>query len=765
MAQPLQSGRKLTRRRAHGLARTFCIVLALAGPGVHTAVAQPVRGGEHGSFTRLTLPLTPGQDWSIEPGSHGYRLHIRGKSDPFDLSQAFDRIGRSRIDDIAPGEAPGTLKLGLACRCQIDAFDNRAGLLVLDIREDGGRSMPSATTAGIGPPPPRPRLPDDQPPIARAVWPGPSGSAWVEWAGMTDPADATLPEGSAQDQAAATVPSGPDAPSEIPATQPPLDPEARAMALDMLRARIAEAAEIGLVSIDPGPHPLAEDAGASSASTVAAPSEAGKADNDPQGASTRPAPLPLDARTALAPRPMLEPPNGAAPASCPPPEAFALPSPAAPGPTDRQIASARARLVGEFDRPDPEAARAYIDLLLYLGFGAEARATLAEFPDAHPAPAIARALSHLVEGEAPPAPDLVTGLALCDGPVALWAALALPPDATAPVNTRALLAAHADLPTHLRRELGPPLVTRLLARGDHDTAAALRNAMARAGRGDTLQHLVDAERALAQGDPARALRTLSRAGAQGPPQVEALVLEAQALLAMDAPILPQLRETLAAHAGEAGRTAAGQRLLETLALVEAATGAFEQAFDRAAALAPEDRGLVTALLWRLTRDAEDAQFLHHALSEPVWDTATLPPELRLQAGRRLIDMGFPESVHIIIPRSHIATEDERRLLAEAALAQRDLAPVPSLPPGVGPAMAAGQDQPHTAALPRPVLTPRQSEAPADTAPGAGSAPHVAGTTATEAEKPLAAASLALSRAEALRSAVAGELASPPGLRE
>lgn len=128
------------------------IVAALGSFGTADANPMTVRSGDHPGFTRITIAPVPVMDWDLSQTGSSYVLRIANSGSQFDLSQAFARISRSRLSAITA--AGDTLRLELACACDVDVFRAGAQLLAVDIRD-----------AQEAPTEPSPNLPNEAPDV------------------------------------------------------------------------------------------------------------------------------------------------------------------------------------------------------------------------------------------------------------------------------------------------------------------------------------------------------------------------------------------------------------------------------------------------------------------------------------------------------------------------------------------------------------------------------------------------------------------------
>ncbi|PQO23418.1 hypothetical protein C2I36_08230 [Rhodobacteraceae bacterium WD3A24] len=668
------------------------MLTAAAGPAAAERVE--VLSGEHGDFSRLALVLDRPTEFALTPTDAGYRLRFARDDIIFDLDGVFRYIPRDRLADLAPLSGPegAGLAMTLGCDCIVEAFVDRPGLVVVDIRTGGSptatpppRPRPARlTNAGARPPRPRPvtaRAPDP-PGDGRAI-----DAAPIFWREHPEMLEARAELASAEGSAERLRPqrsrrADPDGEAGTPS------PEA---AREHLLRQLGRAAAQGLISADlagPAP-PAAPDAPPARADTPHRPPEMPPPDAPPTGdnsarsgaapaaagghinlraRSAVDAALGLDAlRDALAPGGRL----------CAEPAAFALGGHSdAPAAIDA-LSVQRRGLVGEFDDAVPEAVEALARTYLSLAFGAEARATLEAFPLDLPDGDILRAMADIVDGRPPTRPGRLAGMTACNGPAALWSVMArpeLPEDAD--VNTGAVRRSFSALPRPLRRQLGPGLARRFLDAGDGEVARAIRAATARAsdGRGARLR-LLDGLLALEAGRIAAAERHFDSVRRGNTPAApEALLRLARMRLERDAPVGDDVIADLSARAEEFRGSDLAERLLSIEARARARTGDFAGAFAAMGRLRDESddgsgalRETRSAVYQALAESAGDPVFLDRVFAGPVWQEGGLARAVRQAVARRLLDLGFAAEAARMLPAYTEGSAPERALLARAAL--------------------------------------------------------------------------------------------------
>jgi hypothetical protein len=329
------------------------------------------------------------------------------------------------------------------------------------------------------------------------------------------------------------------------------------------------------------------------------------------------------------------------------------------------LAEARSGLYGEFDSLSPTALRHAIKLHLYLGFGAEALqyGALLPQPESDPELAQLKSMARLVDGETDPMSPFASMLG-CDGPAALWAALAhtaLPTGSK--VNSDAIVRSFQALPAHLRRLLGPKLVGLLINR-DAEAARMIRNSVERTPDVSTgTVALIDAEADLQAGNAEGAMGHAETATGESGTGLSGLVALVEAHFQSGQPLAPDVADALLAYR-EAGPEDGTRRARATV-LALALSGREDEAFDLADPMDP-----VRADLWRaLAQLSGDGPLLAHAVLGPNDPVPVVDAEVAFTMGVRLASLGFPEAALAWLgPVSAADTEDRRLAAAKAELA-------------------------------------------------------------------------------------------------
>ncbi len=593
--------------------RLAVLVMTLS-PTLASAQAVSVRGGEHGSFTRLVLDLPAGTDWTLRPerGGGGYTVILDGKTWPVDVARSFDRIDRDRIAALEAGA--GRLRIDLACDCSASAFLLGERMLVVDVaaadpNEDlqlDGRSSRSS-------------LEKNPEPVRVLAGPATQDGLlpplhWLEAARPSPVVDAHATE---------------------------------------LIARIDRAVWEGLLLRAPatggGPLPPAQD-------DLPAPTSGFERQTSPQlrklGFEDR------DGRLSIGGR------------RCVPDAELAIADWSGGGPASDAMAATRGALLAEFDAVDEAAVTGHARQLLNLGFGAEARAVLTSFGEADRDALIA--LSFLVDGDPDPS-DAFAGQTGCPGSAALWALLseagAQPGQS---LNTNAAMQAFEALPDHLKSHLAPRVAERFDEMGDRIAARSVLRRTERAlGEETAGVALVAARLDAAEGDTAAAAGRLASLIAEpGPETAAALVAAVDVALDENRPVPRAVVEMTAALAVERRHDQDGPYLwrahLQSLILTGDFDAAFASIAEASQVPAAIKESIAEEAVMALVRSAADTVFFRHALS-PMTEAAVARPEIGRAMVTRLLDAGLAEPALDILGRFPELAREDRLLSGRAWL--------------------------------------------------------------------------------------------------
>ena len=101
------------------------------------AFARPavVTAGEHAGFTRVVIQFGGPVDWQLGRDKQGYRLRILTKATTYDLENVFKLIKKTRLTATSVDPATGDLMLSLSCHCFAMPYEERLGVVVVDLRD------------------------------------------------------------------------------------------------------------------------------------------------------------------------------------------------------------------------------------------------------------------------------------------------------------------------------------------------------------------------------------------------------------------------------------------------------------------------------------------------------------------------------------------------------------------------------------------------------------------------------------------------------
>ncbi|MFN7595517.1 MAG: hypothetical protein ACK5PT_01950 [Cereibacter sp.] len=644
--------------------KALLILAALAIPGFASAQTARVKAGDHPGFTRLVVDLPARADWQLGRTPGGYELRLAGGVVPYDLTNVYRVITKDRLSSVWADPETGNLQIGVACACHAVPFAFRSDIIVIDLRDGppeggspfelglDGRPQPMLT-AQIVPPlrplpaPDRPDLPGDG-----AILPATSLPALRQ----ATPDDGATTEAAPAPFAPGMVPqvqnSAPAVPFGLSREETP-PPGMQGLRLELLQ-ELGRAATAGVVDVDDpsfpanrlGPQMIGPDTEATAHMAIegipgieATPINTGDSALTPDGGACLPE-SDLDIATWGDDRPFVV-----------------------------QMTEARDNLVGEFDRPDPEALARLVRLNLFFGFGVEARNVLASFGTDFPEAPLWTAMAHILDDQAAPPGSPFAGQIDCTGPVALWATLAEPilkpgqgPDA------KSVALAFSSLPLHLRRHLGAPLAEKMLSIGDISTAQMIRDAIWRAPgavgpAAEILQAQLDRERGNLQ-DAAERLGSLHKSG--GPTAPLALLDLVDTQLEMGQSVDKATIVELGAHMHESQGTELEAPLVRAEMLALASAGDYDAAFSRS----PRADAADVQELWAmLAGKGQDSALLTHAVLPQDSPVPPLDNALRKSIADRLLGLGFADEALRWLPDTTDAPIAES--LARAELRRGD----------------------------------------------------------------------------------------------
>ncbi|WP_444463734.1 hypothetical protein [Rhodobacter capsulatus] len=626
-------------------------ILALAAmliAGAPAAAQQiAVRSGEHDTFSRLVFMLPPGTAWSTERVAGGYRLTTPGRETRFDLSRVFDLIPKTRILSVTADVDARSVFIETSPSVRLESFPLPIGAAVIDI-VDGAE----------------PDAPAPMPPAPQSFRPTPNRTYLdLYWSKPLPEA----PEDPAQ-PIARTTPASPTAPLALP--------DARVTTAEQsLIDQLGRAASQGLITMEL-PRPQAAPAETPDQTGPQAPEDA-TAEEAPSLALQSETVIDRDTASVFARHQLSDTGH-----SCPPDQEFDVLSWQNDKPVVDQLTEARRDLVGEFDRPRTEAVLNLARVYIAFGFGAEAKAALRSFGISPEEAGMLPIMADIVDGTPPPPETGLSGLAACDGKVALWAVLALK---EAPrkqdVNFGAVLRAYSALPPNIRALVGPALSARLIDMGAPDVATTVRSMLARAPENHqaTLAQ-IDAQIELSAGRKEEATRLLDGlAQSDTPVAADSLITSIETKLSLGAAIPAADVDNAGALGRQMRGSETGARLMRAEVLGLGSTARFDEAFRALQSWDASDFGTVkrsavdglAALLGKVPDDGIfiETFFRHRDQIDP----GALAESVQIALANRLSATGFWQSARDILSVETRRSPDGRLALARAALVGRDAA--------------------------------------------------------------------------------------------
>lgn len=592
-----------------------------------SAQSARVTSGEHDGFTRLVVDFGRVVDWQFGRDDDGYRLRVPGVGTSYDLARAFALIGKSRLAALEALAPNGDLKIGMACSCHAIPFEFRPGIIVIDLK-DGPPPKGSSFETELE------MVADNREPVALAEAQTAAPFDWtrlaLEQMGRETPQASGLPAVSEPASRLALQP--PD-----PALQPLRDNLVQQLAVGASQGVIEFERDLPRQALSESQFPSAQIRMSNAASAVSAPADGVDGDLGAEGVVC------LDDQSL---------------------DIASWGDETAPAMS--QVGALRASLSGEFDEADPAVLTQSVRLLLYFGFGAEARQEISAFDLATAEAPILRALGYLMDGE-PDRDKVFTGQAACGGSAALWAVLY---DETLrkgdPIDEGAIRLAFSALPMHLRKLLGPRLADRFLAFGNTGAARAVGDSIGRAQENsDSKGILMEAELELDLG-AAKEAEALANAVLADPGQDHqlALISLTASRVAQEMPIGQEVVLALAAYINESRGGPLEYRLKEALMLAQASSGDFASAF-KALAEFPDKTDVVWGLLAKL---ATDEVFLNQAVLPPEAALPKVTTQTAQSIAQRLVAAGLGKAAEQWL---NGFDSIDPQLMAEVALQNRD----------------------------------------------------------------------------------------------
>ncbi len=615
--------------------RLICFLLFLAATPV-SAQTVVVRSGEHATFTRLVMKIGEGADWSVSNQGREVRVNVDQPDIRFDLGGVFKKIPRTRLRQVAQRERGGPLELSLNCNCAVEGFLQAENYLVIDIRDSTGTEFYL-----------KPRLQ----PVDLAAYRFQLGTGGA----TTDGRPAVKHRKEAQGGPPVEAPSGAGKSGKV---------ISQTLSEQRLLAQIERAASQGLLTPVTRFADEETEIGLPPSEPVIAPAKA-----EINIASTTVIDRDLSAIASTLDELSGEP-------TCLPDSVVAVPDWADERPFADQIGELRASLFGEFDQLDAEIALDLARTYIHFGFGAEAERVLTLVPDPSPELDALQALTRIVDGSAIEGANPFLGQSGCAQDFALWSTLA-DPEKIDMSQSDALLRAFANLPRHLRHQLGPRL-SRSLNKLEHNelAAAVLRDIDRSSGSTGPSHDLAEAEVESATGKTEIVVEKIEKVVASDSDvSPEALIKLIDMHYLEKKALRPDVPELAASYATEHRQGKWGSELRRVHAMSLALAGRFEAAFEALDVSAELDGPALAAaasgpVLELLAQNADDVTFLTFALPLAEPSDRKLPASLAANLSERLLALGFPQQAQAIIKKAtpRGMSREDRLLRANIALA-------------------------------------------------------------------------------------------------
>ena len=666
----------------------YILGLALM-PQVLFAEVITVRSGEHAGFSRLVMQFPEKTDWVFGRSERGYEFHVPGEDMHFDTSAVFQKIPRQRIASVKSGN--GYLRLTILDNVHADVFELREGRVVIDIKDGAPDASSEFEQPLID------HVNDDETvlspleggegkdavsvPVAPDIIISGEGddgfiSAAGEWVSdeeLIGGGDRNFPldGGSFQkNEASNALLDAEDAFSEnlddvSDLERRLLEQIGRAVSQGLLEPEVSQADRAENGTIEPQEEAVSADSG--NRETIISEEDTvelshihiqSSIDRERGGAAELQI-IEGGRHICLDDRQVQISQWGRAVED------------------GQSLSHLRTKILGEFDRPDPEGIRDLARYYLYMTFGAEAKSVLRDFGVKVEGHDILWAMADIMDQGFTEVSSPLSHQFQCDTSVALWSVLskkALDPDED--YNMNSILSTFSALPPHLRRHLGPMLSDRFLAIGDVESVQHIQNAMLRVNerQNDALDFL-NAQLALASGDLKFGEDELKAIIAKnGPDAPEALVKLIQLQAVNGQEVDENIAGTVEVLAVEFRGDPFEEKLQEAEILAQIYSGKPDIAVDKIFALKQGEgsdtldlTNLTSRALEKLAQVPDDTLFL-----KTIWQhkdgisQADLSNSARLVVSRRLLDLGFFQQALEFMPEADgLMSDDAKILLAEA----------------------------------------------------------------------------------------------------
>lgn len=590
------------------------LVLALSAASA-SAEGGPIRGGDHVGFTRIVLVVDPKTEWSIET-AEGARTLLRfpGRHLAFDTRPVFDRIGRSRVADVRSTYDESGTTVSLEIACDCTVSTAVVGGVYLAVDVTEAVKSPTVELSAQRTEREKEAVADAEQALTLQIRRA-AGQGLVELTNRALPTDV-------------------DPNHRKKVTSPAKAAHARGQGSHLAESR--RLGEFGHDQIE--------------ATTVF--------DRDAHSTD--------DTRSTFVPD------------ICVSDDRFNVDAWSNGLSVAVQIGALRNGLIGEFDLPNPANIEALSKLYIRFGFGIEAEALLAAFPDASiDERPLLIGLARAVENRPQERSSLLAAAEVCPGRHGLWLALGR---TNVPFHDagwfETVLTAFAELPPDLRRLLAPELVRRLINAGHPVEARKVQDSAERLGTALTAeQEIASAQLLAAEGSYDDAVRVLTNhAFSASPVSMDALTNLVQIDLSADRDVSDAIVMELEIAAIEARGSEREIQVRGLLAEARAHRGEILSALEElgsAIADLPETTLHFSALASQLLAEADPEETGRAAYAEAALRFATLITDTssRGRIAGHLLEIGLPGPAITILADSD--SDAPARLIAARAKLRLD----------------------------------------------------------------------------------------------
>jgi hypothetical protein len=654
--------------------RVLILISFFTFPAYLNAATISVISGEHEDFSRLVFQYPDAEEWSIVRIDEGYILETPSGKHDYNVSKVFDLIPQTRILKLET-TPEGALKIFTKTGFHLDAFDLRAGRLVVDVKNG---QAPAGSKFEL----PKEQIPQIAPPVELKVGsaeaPTSEGEALPNLITLSEPSDGTL-----LPVLPILVDTYTNEPFDSNYFSTDIDPlgkqNLRVLGMqDALFGQISRAVSQGLLEAD---LPDKENAVAAT----------NRLQNMPMNTAEPATPeMPLQpkikdqmhvrVRTAIDrdQKKPTSPETDMADFSCPVDSLLAIENWGEPPQDGLLLSELRGSVLGEFDQPLTQSVEKLAKYYLYLSFGAEAKMVLDEFGIFVSNAQFLKLIADVMDEGHSDSYGLLSDFSQCAGSTAFWA-VASREDLSGASNipSEQVASYFSALPLHLRQHLGPQLSERFLGINDIKTAKLIQNALSRVEviHGDSFD-LLSAEMQLAGGNINQAISTLtSMSQEDGPSSAEALIRSIDVRTKQGQNIDPNTAELAEVLMVEHRGTPLEKDLARVSILARIFSGEPNLALEALARSRTQNlltignqEKLLNAAAVKFTMDFDDLFFAKEALR--LRDNGAdqyLTDDTKSQIVKRMLSIGLPDLASQFANFDEELTDNKRFLLGQVSM--------------------------------------------------------------------------------------------------